>query len=212
MRSPADLGFWRRLGKTEAITAEVRAELEHHLARATEDLVATGLAPEVARAEARRRFGDLERIEHDCLQIQTGGLTMLHRIHAGATLLLFLSVLFLLYDGRMRAARSEALAQQFRQEAELAMHRAEEARRGRNPVESIVIRVGDRLELVDFVNPDLNVSEEVAADGKILVPDLGWFAVAGLTREEAEAALSEALGAYFVSVDVKLKVHSEESD
>jgi predicted permease len=42
------------------VDADVDAELAFHFERAVEDLVARGLTPEAALAEARRRFGDLD--------------------------------------------------------------------------------------------------------------------------------------------------------
>ncbi|HVS14143.1 MAG TPA: ADOP family duplicated permease [Thermoanaerobaculia bacterium] len=45
----------------DALERELDDELEFHFARTIEDLVAAGLAPEAAAAEARRRFGDVAR-------------------------------------------------------------------------------------------------------------------------------------------------------
>ena len=53
-RRELDSTLWRA-----STTEEVNAELEFHVEMLTRDLVAQGLAPEAARAEARRRFGDL---------------------------------------------------------------------------------------------------------------------------------------------------------
>jgi PadR family transcriptional regulator PadR len=41
-------------------------ELRHHLELCTEELMAEGLSREAARAEALRRFGDLERVRREC--------------------------------------------------------------------------------------------------------------------------------------------------
>lgn len=50
---------WRR---ARHIRADVDAELRFHLAERTEALIATGLAPSAARAEAEREFGDLDGV------------------------------------------------------------------------------------------------------------------------------------------------------
>jgi putative ABC transport system permease protein len=52
----------RRTGAgPDALDRELDDELEFHFASTIEDLVAGGLSPEAAAAEARRRFGDVER-------------------------------------------------------------------------------------------------------------------------------------------------------
>ena len=88
---------------------------------------------------------------------------------------------------------------------------AEEARdRERLPVEHIIIQVGDELDLVDFANSGMGDSTEaVAADGKVLVPGAGWVHVAGLTREDAEHAITQALQPFYERIDVKVKVRRE---
>ncbi|MFY0568896.1 permease prefix domain 1-containing protein [Archangium lansingense] len=55
------LRFWGR-----DVRADVDEELRHHLELCTEELIAQGLRPEAARAEALRRFGDLERVRSAC--------------------------------------------------------------------------------------------------------------------------------------------------
>jgi hypothetical protein len=47
---------------------EIRAELEDHSERRARALIRDGLSPEAARAEARRRLGDPQKIEEDCMQ------------------------------------------------------------------------------------------------------------------------------------------------
>lgn len=55
------LRFWGR-----DVRADVDEELRHHLELCTEELMARGLSPEAARAEALRRFGDMERVRREC--------------------------------------------------------------------------------------------------------------------------------------------------
>ena len=54
-RVPRVLRLWRR-GR---VIADVHDELAFHLDMRTTELIATGLSPEAARAEALRQFGDV---------------------------------------------------------------------------------------------------------------------------------------------------------
>jgi putative ABC transport system permease protein len=60
--------MWRRylrfLGPD--VRADVEDELRFHLEMRTQELIARGLEPEAARAEAERRFGDPERVRREC--------------------------------------------------------------------------------------------------------------------------------------------------
>ncbi len=211
MRALELLGLFRRVpgGRPAAdIAADIRAELEHHLACAEEELVHQGRDREEARAEARRRFGDLDAIQRTCLEIQTWERIMLQRIHLAVTVFLLAAVVFLIWTNQRATATAREIAQAARAEAEQRMLAALDAlRRARSePVEHIVIGVGDVLEINDSYNQELCVTEKVAADGKVLLPDAGWVHVAGLTRQEAEQLLTEACRPYFVEVDIKVKV------
>src|SRR6476661_12755 len=52
-----------------SVDEEVSEELAHHIERLEQDLVASGVAPEVARARARARFGNAARIGNECRDI-----------------------------------------------------------------------------------------------------------------------------------------------
>ena len=52
----------RALLRGERVAEEVEEEFEHHLQLRTEKLIASGLTPAQARAEALRRFGDVDRL------------------------------------------------------------------------------------------------------------------------------------------------------
>jgi putative ABC transport system permease protein len=54
---------WRTAAQ---VAADVDEELEFHLDRVAEEMVAEGWSPEAARAEARRQFGDLEGTRKYC--------------------------------------------------------------------------------------------------------------------------------------------------
>jgi hypothetical protein len=52
---------------------EVREEIVFHLDRATQENIARGMGPEEARAEALRRFGDMEQVRRDCMAARGRG-------------------------------------------------------------------------------------------------------------------------------------------
>ena len=59
--------FWRPTPREE-----VDAELRFHLEMRARELERQGLTPEAARAEARRRFGDLSEIARECRSLAAG--------------------------------------------------------------------------------------------------------------------------------------------
>lgn len=202
--------------------AEIRAELEHHLACARAELELAGLTPAAAAAEAERRFGARARVEAECLAIHGG--IMGTRLHAVVTALLLLTVLvlsFVVYSSQAAAVAARDVAMREREAALHARAEAEEQVRSLDAllteyrarvdpqvgVEEIVIRVGDELELFDL-HGQLRAPVRVAQDGKALIPEVGWVPVAGLTREALERHLTEVLKPYFVEVDIKVLVNA----
>jgi len=69
------LPMWRRylrmLGSD--IPADVDDELRYHLEMRARELTGSGLAPELAREEALRQFGDLRRVRRELLAIGNRG-------------------------------------------------------------------------------------------------------------------------------------------
>ena len=57
--------LWGRLSRRE-LREQVDEELEFHLAMKTEELVASGMTPEAAQAEAVERLGDAGWIREEC--------------------------------------------------------------------------------------------------------------------------------------------------
>src|SRR4051812_28862454 len=53
------LGRLRNQWRDNAVSKEITREMQFHLAERADDLVASGMAPEAAQREARRRFGSL---------------------------------------------------------------------------------------------------------------------------------------------------------
>jgi predicted permease len=64
-------GVRRWLHLDRPVEQEIDEELAHHFERATEELVARGMKPEEAMAEARRRFGDLGGYRRQLKHIDT---------------------------------------------------------------------------------------------------------------------------------------------
>ncbi len=207
------IGVFRRPpeARSEAeLAAEVHAELEHHLACKVHDLLEQGSTPEQARAEARRSFGDVASVERTCLRLRMGERIMLQRVHLAVTLMLLVGVLFLAWSNHrsgLAAARASEVAAMMREDVQRVMGEAAERERlAPEPVEHIVIGVGDELELSDDYGNLAKERQEVALDGKVLLPDAGWVHVAGMTREEVEEALTRALAPYYVASQVRVKV------
>jgi putative ABC transport system permease protein len=55
----------RNVFRSDALSEDIDRELAFHLAQRTDDLVAHGMAPDVARREARRRFGNVGMQKED---------------------------------------------------------------------------------------------------------------------------------------------------
>ena len=183
------------------IEADVQAEIEHHLACKERELVEQGLTPEAARGAALARFGDVDSAREACLRIQTGERIMLQRIHLAVTVLLFVAVLVLAWSARRSNLSAADVARALRAEM------AEREAAARQPVEHVIVEVGDRLQLVDEYNPDaVHGTVTVAEDGKIPVPEVGWVFVAGKTREDVEQELTDVLKPYFLDSKVRVIV------
>ncbi len=69
--------FWFLRRRSAEIAADVDAELHDHLERRTAALIREGFAPDEARAEARRRFGDVDATRRYCRRqhaVREGGM------------------------------------------------------------------------------------------------------------------------------------------
>jgi len=67
---------------------EVDAEFEFHLAEATDELVAAGVPPDVAREQALAKLGNIERWRTECLHLRRGRGIMLVKLQWAAIALL----------------------------------------------------------------------------------------------------------------------------
>ncbi|NUP97631.1 MAG: hypothetical protein HUU28_15840 [Planctomycetaceae bacterium] len=70
-------GWWI---EDESSEREIDAELEFHVAEATDEFVAAGVPREEARARALAQLGDIERWRAECLRHRSGRKTMLVKL------------------------------------------------------------------------------------------------------------------------------------
>ncbi len=80
---------------TAEIDAEIREELEFHLAMRTRDNLRVGMSAEEARRDAQQRFGDFEVSRRACRQIALGTRLMLQRIQTVLLVVLLGAVVYL---------------------------------------------------------------------------------------------------------------------
>ena len=167
------------------IEEDVRLEIEAHLAMRTEDNIAAGMNPAAARRDAEQRFGDVEAIARACEKNWSGGRTMLQRIHVVVSIALAATLVWMLAENRKLEAVGAASRMMAEERAAHLQAAEDELRAKYEPAGDLVFRVGDRVELRGINN----MVEVVQRDGNLLLPDIGWFHVAGRARSEVEAEL-----------------------
>lgn len=89
------LPLWLRAGDTRPITeieADVREELETHIAMLADENERCGMSAEQAYEEAVQRFGDTDRYTAECTQVHAGDRIMLQRIMLALVVLLIVAV------------------------------------------------------------------------------------------------------------------------
>lgn len=72
--------LFRLIGRDAPVEQEIDAEIRFHLEQEAAALAARGMAPEAARAEAQRRFGDLGRAKRELVRIDQGRRTKERRV------------------------------------------------------------------------------------------------------------------------------------
>lgn len=90
------------------IEAEVEDELGFHVDASTQALVDEGMDPDAARAEALRRFGDLDQVRRACVRTSMGERLVLQRIQFVLTAALLVAVVFLVLANRTSMAQAAA--------------------------------------------------------------------------------------------------------
>ena len=78
-----------------------------------------------------------------------------------------------------------------------------------NAEEENYVSIGDTVAFEDSLNTDVEARQKVEIDGTILVPLLGAIHVAGLTRSELEAFLTEKYSTYYAETDIKAKIQTD---
>jgi hypothetical protein len=107
------------------IEREIEEELAFHVEASTQALAEEGLERDAARAEALRRFGDVDRVRRECARTQMGERIVLQRIQFVLTAGLLVAVGFLVFSNRESTAqaaqeRARSLALMEELEARLA--------------------------------------------------------------------------------------------
>lgn len=193
--------------------ADIEAELASHLALAVEALVADGATPEEARAEARRRFGDPNRIAGRCLaEKRRGELVMKGIIALLATALVLVTGVLVLTTLELRRGQAEAHALTGL-DTELISARHIDLPMGLFPPTLLGAddspRPGDSLVIANNgVAPDLELTVQVDVDGSALLPELGHLEVSRLTRDEIEETLTEYYTPFYAN-EIKFTVSIE---
>lgn len=196
------LGLFRRppdARSPQDVEAEILEELRFHVDTRIENNIAAGMDPDEARRDAEARFGDFDRIRDACRWVQLGERIMIQRIHFALTVVLVAALAFVGLEffslresvHRMSVGQGPMMRPLF----------------GLGSGAEIHIGIGDQLEVLDFGQNELVATEKVALDGKVLLPELGWVDLVGLSREEAEKELSERYRPYFAhEPDIKIRV------
>lgn len=79
-----------------------------------------------------------------------------------------------------------------------------------DPEEEVYAALGDTVVFLDTLHPDeLSGNQKVAIDGTILMPEVGPLHVAGLTRTEIEARLTERYTLYYNETDFVVDLKSQ---
>ncbi len=78
-----------------------------------------------------------------------------------------------------------------------------------NAEEQNYVTLGDTILINDAFNPELQGrAETVDIDGTIILPEIGAVVVAGKTRSELEAFLTQKYSPYFTDLDLEVRIGS----
>jgi len=77
-----------------------------------------------------------------------------------------------------------------------------------NSEEENYITIGDAIQFQDLYNPELIGAERVDVDGTVLLPEVGAVHVAGLTRTELEALLTQKYAPYYQQNDFQVNIQT----
>lgn len=77
-----------------------------------------------------------------------------------------------------------------------------------NSEEENYVTIGDAIQFRDLYNPELVGQEQVDIDGTVLLPEVGAVHVAGLTRTELEALLTQKYAPYYQQNDFQVQINT----
>ncbi len=77
-----------------------------------------------------------------------------------------------------------------------------------NSEEENYVTIGDSIRYTDTLNVELTDVVQVDIDGTVILPEVGAVHVAGLTRTELEALLTQKFAPYFQRNDVKVEIQT----
>lgn len=78
-----------------------------------------------------------------------------------------------------------------------------------NAEEENYVTVGDTIEWSDSVNATNRGNGSVDIDGTVIVPEVGAVYIAGLTRTEVEALLTQKLAPYYTRTEILVKIKTQ---
>lgn len=71
------------------------------------------------------------------------------------------------------------------------------------------VTIGDTISVADAYHPELTLAQQVDIDGTVVLPELGAVAVAGFTRTELEAFLTEKFSPYYEQLDIAVQIQAQ---
>ena len=177
--------------RREQLAGEIRDELEAHVDELRAALVRAGWSPDDAGAEALRRFGDPETHLEACLEERLKEPSIMQTALTALLAIVATSLAFTLAQAHEMRGEIDELRAQMAGLAPAPAERHVEPR-------PVVFGIGDRLLVQDSLNPELTARPTIAADGRVLLPEIGWVTAYGKERGEFEAELRELYSQYFV--------------
>ncbi|MCK6447635.1 MAG: permease prefix domain 1-containing protein [Planctomycetes bacterium] len=166
--------FWRAPDPRpkREIDGDIEEELAFHLAERERENRAAGMSAEEARADAERRFGDLEKIRGECRRVQMGERIVLQRLNFVLLLVLAGGVGFFAWNSYAAQRDSRYLIERMR--AEVAQLNAALAERGAADEGTASTGLGSQVASIGPGRPSLasDASGLSMSDG-MLVQKLG---------------------------------------
>ena len=78
-----------------------------------------------------------------------------------------------------------------------------------NALEENYVSIGDQVAIIDLLHIDeISANQPVDIDGTVLLPELGTVHVAGMTRSELRAVLTERYANYYTETDIQVRIET----